>query len=70
VTPQIVDWGFTKLGLHRVFLTASSDNPGALKAYEKAGFVFEGRMKDAFFRTGKFSDKVIMGILRPKSSSI
>ncbi len=61
VTPQIVEWGFTQLGLHRVFLTASSDNPGALKAYEKAGFVLEGRMKDAFFRAGKFSDKIIMG---------
>ena len=70
VTPQIVDWGFTQLGLHRVFLTASSDNPGALKAYEKAGFIFEGRMKDAFFRAGKFSDKIIMGKVRSKDSSI
>lgn len=69
VTPQIVEWGFTQLGLHRVFLTASSDNPGALKAYEKAGFVFEGQMKDAFFRAGKFSDKIIMGIVRLKGSS-
>ena len=64
VTPQIVEWGFAKLGLHRVFLTASSDNPGALRAYEKAGFVFEGQMREAFFRAGKFSDKIIMGIVK------
>jgi RimJ/RimL family protein N-acetyltransferase len=63
VTPQIVEWGFSQLGLHRVFLTASSNNPGALKAYEKAGFVLEGQMREAFFRAGTFSDKVIMGVL-------
>lgn len=63
VTPQIVELGFEQLKLHRIFLTASSDNPAALKAYERAGFVFEGQMREAFFRDGKFSDKIIMGII-------
>lgn len=64
VTPQIVKWGFERLGLHRIFLTASSDNPAALRAYAKAGFLYEGSMKDAFFRGRAFSDKVIMGITK------
>lgn len=64
LTPQIVKQAFAELDLHRIFLTASSDNPGAVKAYEKAGFIHEGIMRDAFFRNGQFSDKLIMGILK------
>lgn len=64
LTPQIVKKAFADLNLHRIFLTASSDNPGAVKAYEKAGFIHEGIMRDAFFRNGQFSNKLIMGILK------
>lgn len=64
VTKRIVDHGFRELKLHRIFLTASSSNPGAIRAYEKAGFKHEGRMREAFYRNGQYSDKVVMGILR------
>ena len=64
LTPQIVKQAFAELDLHRIFLTASSDNPGAIKAYEKAGFIHEGIMREAFFRNGQFSDKLIMGVLK------
>lgn len=64
VTKKIVAHGFLKLNLHRILLTASSKNLGAIKAYEKAGFKHEGKMRDAFFRNNEYSDKIIMGILR------
>jgi RimJ/RimL family protein N-acetyltransferase len=35
VTKEIVRMGFQNLNLHRIFLTASSSNPGAIRAYEK-----------------------------------
>ncbi len=41
-----------------------SSNPGAIRAYEKAGFVHEGRMREAFYRDNEYSDKVVMGILK------
>lgn len=63
VTKDIVEYGFKYLGLHRIFLTASSENLGALKAYKSAGFKKEGIMKEAFFRDGTFSNKIIMGLL-------
>ncbi len=63
-TLETVKLGFDQLKLHRIFLTASSENPGAIKAYVKAGFKEEGRMREAFFRNQHFSDKVFMGILR------
>lgn len=70
VTKEIVRIGFQQLKLHRIFLTASSKNPSALRAYEKAGFINEGRMREAFFRNGEYSDKVIMGILQTEFSEI
>lgn len=63
-TKDVVDLGFKKLGLHRILLTASSANKGALKAYKKAGFSDEGVMREAFYRNNEFSNKVFMGILK------
>ncbi|HXH31812.1 MAG TPA: GNAT family protein [Bacteriovoracaceae bacterium] len=64
VTSKIIEHGFLNLKLHRIFLTASSKNLGAIKAYERAGFRHEGKMREAFYRYSEFSDKVIMGTLR------
>ncbi len=65
-TKDIANYGLDKLQLHRVFLTASSANAGALKAYKSAGFLEEGSMRDAFFRNNEYSDKVFMGIVKSK----
>jgi RimJ/RimL family protein N-acetyltransferase len=64
ITQAVVEAGFAQLKLHRIFLTAGAENPGAVKAYERAGFVHEGVLKDAFYRQGKFSDKIVMGMIR------
>ncbi|WP_367302971.1 GNAT family N-acetyltransferase [Clostridium sp. DSM 17811] len=64
VTKEIVNKGFQELGLNRIMLTVSEKNIGAIKAYTKANFKIEGVMKQAFYREGKFHDKVIMAILR------
>ena len=68
-TKKILHHGFMHLNLHRIFLTVSSKNSGAIRAYEKAGFRFEGIMREAFYRNHKYSDKVIMGILRDEFES-
>ncbi len=64
VTKIFVHDAFKVLNLHRLFLTASSSNGGAIRAYEKAGFKHEGCLREAFFRNNQFSDKLVMGILR------
>ncbi|MBU3102302.1 GNAT family N-acetyltransferase [Clostridium sp. DSM 17811] len=64
VTKEIVNKGFQELGLNRIMLTVSEKNIGAVKVYTKANFKIEGVMKQAFYREGKFHDKVIMAILR------
>ncbi|RXJ74029.1 GNAT family N-acetyltransferase [Veronia nyctiphanis] len=63
VTKKVVEYGFETLGLHRIELTAFANNPGAIKAYENAGFQHEGVKRESGFRQGKFFDKVQMGII-------
>lgn len=70
VTKEIVRIGFQNLHLHRIFLTASSSNSGAIRAYEKAGFSHEGRMREAFYRNNEYSDKVVMGILKSEFENL
>ncbi len=64
ITKKIIRYGFEDLGLNRIMLTASEKNVGAVKAYTKANFKMEGIMRQAFYRDGRFHDKIIMGILR------
>ena len=63
VTKVISDYGFNTLGLHRIELTAYANNPSAIRAYEKAGYVHEGVKKQSGYRNGKFVDKVMMAVL-------
>lgn len=64
VTKEIVKIGFQELGLNRIMLTVSEKNIGAVNAYTKANFKTEGIMRQAFYRDGRFHDKVVMAILR------
>ncbi len=64
VTKQVVCYGFKELDLNRIMLTVSAPNIGGVKAYEKAGFVREGILREACFRDGEFHDKVVMSILK------
>ena len=44
--------------------TVSEPNLGGLKAYEKSGFIIEGRLREASFRDNEFHDKLTMSILK------
>ncbi|MCJ8338547.1 MAG: GNAT family N-acetyltransferase [Pseudomonadales bacterium] len=63
ITRAITHYGFNTLGLHRIELTAFSENFAAIKAYEKSGYQHEGVLRDAGFRGGRFLDKVQMAAL-------
>lgn len=64
VTRQIVHLGFTRHQLNRIMLTVSELNTGGLRAYTKAGFVVEGRLRQAACRQGVFHDKIVMSVLK------
>ncbi len=56
--------GFGTLNLNRIFLRVDAENLGGIRAYEKAGFVHEARLRQADFRAGKYFDDLIMSVLR------
>lgn len=64
VTRQVLALGFAEYGLNRIMLTVSETNVGGLKAYARAGFVVEGRLREASHRNGLFHDKILMSVLK------
>jgi RimJ/RimL family protein N-acetyltransferase len=59
----IVDYGFRELGLHRIQLDVAPFNLAGVRAYEKAGFVEEGRRRQSVWHDGRWYDEVMMSIL-------
>jgi len=64
VTKQVVHIGFTSHHLNRIMLTVSEPNVGGVKAYAKAGFREEGRLRQACYRQGQYHDKIVMSLLK------
>jgi RimJ/RimL family protein N-acetyltransferase len=62
-TRAVIDHAFRAVGLHRVELEVYAFNPRAQRAYEKAGFVVEGRRRDALLWDGEWVDAIVMGCL-------
>lgn len=60
----ILKHGFETLNLHRLYLKVYDTNPSAIRAYEKAGFVLEARLREAHFADGLYHDDLIMSVLR------
>ncbi|WP_375500781.1 GNAT family N-acetyltransferase [uncultured Jatrophihabitans sp.] len=59
----IVDYAFREMGLHRLQLVVAPYNRRAVRAYEKAGFVEEGRHREAVWHDGAWYDEVLMSLL-------
>ena len=57
-------YGFEELNLNRIGLTVFSNNPRAIRCYQKAGFVQEGCLQQAVFRNGQYEDEYLFAILR------
>ena len=55
--------GFENLNLHRIFLNVYENNHRGIKAYEKAGFVKEGVLREAIFKNGRYLNVIIMSML-------
>ena len=56
--------GFETLNLHRIMLRVYEHNPRAIRCYEKAGYILEGRMRDASYSEGVYRDVLIMSVIR------
>ena len=56
---------FDRLGAHRLWLDAKVENHRAIRAYERAGFVHEGVLRDALLTDGRHESLIVMSILKP-----
>jgi GNAT superfamily N-acetyltransferase len=64
-TRLMVDHAFGALGLHRVALLVFAFNERAIRAYQRVGFVVEGRARQAIWRDGQWWDEIHMSVLEP-----
>lgn len=60
----ILKHGFDNLNLHRVWLRVYETNQRALRSYQKAGFIQEGRLRQAQYLDGNYVDVMIMSMLK------
>ena len=67
---QLIEFGFVRRNLRRIHLQAIASNTGAIRAYEKVGFVVEGRQRQHAWVRGAYEDIVLMGILRSEQTGL
>ena len=62
----LIAYGFDDLQAKRLWLDASGENLRAQRAYVKAGFTLEGRLRDHWYRPalGRNVDLMLYGMLR------
>lgn len=64
ITELITYYGFDRLNLNRIYLGYAAENKGAGRTYEKAGYIYEGTLRQAIYRNSKYYDSIEMAILR------
>jgi len=60
----MVRHAFDHLNLNRVFLRVLANHARGIASYRHAGFVEEGRMRQAVFKNGRYIDVLFMSIIR------
>lgn len=58
------DFVFNSLNLNRLQLEVYDYNERAYKCYMKCGFKEEGRLRERYFKKGRYSDTIYMSILK------
>ena len=63
-TKLVLQYSFDILNLNRIQLHVAKTNIKGVKAYESAGFVIEGTLREAMYHNNKYIDFYAMSILR------
>lgn len=58
----LLQWAKENPVLKRVFLFVAAPNEGAVRLYERCGFLKEGHMPGDYHRNGQYYDSYIMGM--------
>ncbi len=63
-TKLAMDYAFSNLNLHKLYLFVDEINEKAIHIYKKAGFQIEATLKDEFFVNGAYHNAVIMSVFQ------
>jgi RimJ/RimL family protein N-acetyltransferase len=63
-TELALEFAFNKLNMNKVYLRTSERFTGAIRLYNKLGFVREGIMRQHYYSDGKYEDKILYSLLR------
>lgn len=58
------EFAFKRLNLNKLQLEVREYNHRAIACYKKCGFVEEGRIRESFYIDGKYTDTLLMGVLK------
>jgi aminoglycoside 6'-N-acetyltransferase len=60
---SLITYGFTELGLHRIYAKTSHANTASWKVMERLGMREEARFREAEFREGEWIDLLVYAVL-------
>lgn len=63
VATLLVDFGFTKLQLHRIYATCDPRNTGSIQVLKKTGMTLEGRIREHMLIKDGWRDSFLYSIL-------
>ncbi|WDC84804.1 GNAT family protein [Caloramator sp. mosi_1] len=66
----LLDYAFNMLNLHMVYLKVYGYNVSAIRCYEKVGFKYAGRLREAIEVAGERYDVIYMDILKSEFKSV
>ena len=59
----ILEFGFSELGVHRIYATCDAQNLASARVMRKLGMQYEGRMRQNAFEKGRWRDTLLHAIL-------
>lgn len=60
----VTSYGFSELGLRRIYATVFEWNPASARVLEKCGYVLEGRMRKNVVKDGQVIDELLFARVR------
>jgi RimJ/RimL family protein N-acetyltransferase len=61
---EMLKYGFTDLGLNKIWLRVEMDNEKAIHSYKQIGYIDEGILRQDRLRNGEYVDRFRMSILK------
>jgi ribosomal-protein-alanine N-acetyltransferase len=62
-TRAVIDYGFARAHFHRIQICCRESNLASKGVIEKCGFVYEGMLRDYFYRQGSFESRLYFSLL-------